>query len=102
MKNLKLKIIKLLGFKISIRVKKNIPNEDEAYTSYPIDKIVVKHRNNLMVEQINSFLKLSKIRYDKHKIVEYISEFDYVFSKSPAEEHESGFGYNEGVCFLQF
>ena len=97
LKNLKLKIIKLLGFKVSIRINKNKPHEDEAYTSYPIDKIVLKHRNNLITENLNSFLKSSKIKYDKHKIVEYISEFDYLFSKSPVKEHESGFGYNEGV-----
>ena len=31
LKNLKLKIIKLLGFKISIRVHKNKPKEDKEY-----------------------------------------------------------------------
>ena len=100
LKNLKLKIIKLLGFKVSIRINKNKPHEDEAYTSYPIDKIVLKHRNNLIIEKLNSFLKSSDIEYDKHKIIEYISEFDYVFSQSPVKEHESGFGYNEGVFFF--
>jgi hypothetical protein len=100
LKNLKLKIIKLLGFKVSIRINKNKPHEDEAYTSYPIDKIVLKHRNNLITEKLNSFLKSSDIEYDKHKIIEYISEFDYVFSQSPVKEHESGFGYNEGVFFF--
>ena len=100
LKNLKLKIIKLLGFKVSIRIIKNKPHEDEAYTSYPIDKIVIKHRNNLIIEQIYSFLKSSNIRYKKHKLIEYISEFNHVFSKSPVKEHESGFGYNEGVFFF--
>ena len=55
LKNLKLKIIKLLGFKVSIRINKNKPREDEAYTSYPIDKIVLKHKNNLITEKLIFF-----------------------------------------------
>ena len=100
LKSLRLKIIKILGFKVSIRINKNKPHKDEAYISYPIDKIVIKHRNNLIIGEINSFLKSSNIRYNKHKILEYITEFDYVFSQSPIKEHESGFGYNEGVFFF--
>lgn len=100
LKNLKHQIVKILGFKVSIRIKKNKPDKDEAYISYPIDRIVIEHRNNLIIEEINSFLKSSNIRYNKHKILEYITEFDYVFSQSPIKEHESGFGYNEGVFFF--
>lgn len=100
LKNLKLKIVKFLGFKISIRINKNKLHEDEAFISYPIEKTVIKQRNNLIIEEINSFLKSSNIKCDKHKILEYISDFDYVFSKSPVKEHESGFGYNEGVFFF--
>tara|TARA_B100001093_G_scaffold510008_1_gene575069 strand:+ start:844 stop:1806 length:963 start_codon:yes stop_codon:yes gene_type:complete len=100
LKSLKLKIIKLLGFKVSIRINKNRPHEDVAYTSYPIEQKIKKQKNNLIIKEIISFLKSSNIRYHKQKIVEYISEFDYVFSQSPVKEHESGFGYNEGVFFF--
>ena len=100
LKNLKFKIVKFLGFKISIRINKNKPQKDEAHISYPTDKTVIKQRNNLIALEINSFLKSSNIKYDKQKILEYISDFDYVFSKSPVKEHESGFGYNEGVFFF--
>ena len=41
LKSLRLKIIKILGFKVSIRINKNKPHKDEAYISYPIDKIVI-------------------------------------------------------------
>ena len=100
LKKLKLKIVKFLGFKISIRINKNKAHKDEAHISYPIDKTVIKQRNNLIILEIHSFLKSSNIKYDKQKILEYISDFDYVFSKSPVKEHESGFGYNEAVFFF--
>ena len=100
LKNLKLKITKILGFKVSIRIKKNKPNNDEAYTSYPIEKTVKKHRNNLITEEINSFLNSSNISYNKSKVLECVNEFDHVFSESPVKEHESGFGYNEGIFFF--
>ena len=100
LKNLKIKIIKLLGFKISIRIKKNKPHKDEAYISFPTEQLIKKHRNKLLTEKINSFLKSSNIKYNKSKVLKYINEFDYVFSKSPVKEHESGFGYNEGVFFF--
>mgnify|MGYP001279283112 CR=1 FL=1 len=100
LKNLKFKIIKLLGFKISIRIKKSKPHKDEAYISFPVEQLIKKHRNNLITNEINSFLKSSGIKYDETKILQYINEFDYIFSKSPVKEHESGFGYNEGVFFF--
>ena len=101
LKNLKLKIVKILGFKISIRIKKNEHHKDEAYISFPVEQIIKNHRNKLIIEEINSFLKSSNIKYSKSKVLKYIDEFDYVFYKSPVKEHESGFGYNEGVVFLQ-
>ena len=100
LKNLKFKIIKLLGFKVSIRINKNKSHDDEAYISFPIEQLIKKHRNKLLAEEINSFLKSSNIKYNKSRVLKYIEEFDYVFSKSPVKEHESGFGYNEGVFFF--
>ena len=100
LKNLKFKIIKLLGFRISIRIKKNKSHKDEAYISFPTEQLIKKHRNKLLAEKINSFLKSSNIKYNKSEVLKYINEFDYVFSKSPVKEHESGFGYNEGVFFF--
>ena len=99
LKKLKKYIINFLGFKISIRINKNKPNEDEAYVSYPIENIVKKHRNSLIVKEVIFFLELSNLKYKKSKIEEYLDEFDYVFAQSPVKEHESGFGYNEGLFF---
>ena len=90
---------KFLGFKISIRVNKNKPQKDEAYVSYPIEKVIKKHRSSLIVNEIDSFLELSNLKYNKSEVEGYLDEFDYVFGKSPIKEHESGFGYNEGVFF---
>ena len=92
-------LYKLLGFKISIRINKNKPQKDEAYVSYPIEQIIKQHRNSLIIKEIYSFLELSNLKYDKSKVGGYLDEFDYVFNKSPIKEHESGFGYNEGVFF---
>ena len=98
-KKLKKSLNKFLGFKISIRVNKNKPQKDEAYVSYPIEKVIKKHRSNLIVNEIYSFLELSNLKYNKSEVEGYLDEFDYVFGKSPIKEHESGFGYNEGVFF---
>ena len=99
LKKLKKSLNKFLGFKISIRVNKNKPQKDEAYVSYPIEKVIKKHRSNLIVNEIYSFLELSNLKYNKSEVEGYLDEFDYVFGKSPIKEHESGFGYNEGVFF---
>ena len=98
-KKLKKSLNKFLGFKISIRVNKNKPQKDEAYVSYPIEKVIKKHRSSLIVNEIYSFLELSNLKYNKSEVEGYLDEFDYVFGKSPIKEHESGFGYNEGVFF---
>lgn len=99
LKKLKKSLNKFLGFKISIRVNKNKPQKDEAYVSYPIEKVIKKHRSNLIVNEIYSFLELSNLKYNKSEVEGYLDEFDDVFGKSPIKEHESGFGYNEGVFF---
>lgn len=99
LKKLKKSLNKFLGFKISIRVNKNKPQKDEAYVSYPIEKVIKKHRSSLIVNEIYSFLELSNLKYNKSEVEGYVDEFDYVFGKSPIKEHESGFGYNEGVFF---
>ena len=99
LKKLKKYLNKLLGFKISIRINKNKPQKDEAYVSYPIEQIIKQDRNSLIIKEIYSFLELSNLKYDKSEVEGYLDEFDYVFGKSPIKEHESGFGYNEGVFF---
>ena len=98
-KRLKKFLNKLLGFTISIRLKKNKPQKDEAYISYPVEQNIKKHRNNLIIKEMHSFLELSNLKCNRSKIEKYLDEFDYVFSQSPIKEHESGFGYNEGVFF---
>ena len=98
-KKMKKYFYKLLGFKISIRINKNKPQKDEAYVSYPIEQIIKQDRNSLIIKEIYSFLELSNLKYDKSEVEGYLNEFDYVFNKSPIKEHESGFGYNEGVFF---
>ena len=98
-KKMKKYLYKLLGFKISIRINKNKPQKDEAYVSYPIEQIIKQDRNSLIIKEIYSFLELSNLKYDKSEVEGYLNEFDYVFNKSPIKEHESGFGYNEGVFF---
>ena len=99
LKKFKKYLNKFIGFKISIRINKNKPQKDEAYVSYPIENIIKKHRNNLIIKEINSFLERSNLKYNKSKIEGYLDEFCYVFAQSPIKEHESGFGYNEGIFF---
>ena len=99
-KKLKIILNKFIGFKISIRIKKNTLQKDEAYISYPIENMVKKHRTNLIIEEICSFLVKSKLKFNKKQLEEYVKEFELVFMQSPVKEHESGFGYNEGVFFF--
>ena len=99
LKKLKKYFNKFLGFKISIRVNKNKSQKDEAYVSYPVEKIIKKHRNDLIIKEIFSFLELSNLKYNRSKVEGYLDEFNYIFTQSPIKEHESGFGYNEGVFF---
>jgi len=98
-KKLKNYLKKNLGFRISIRINKNIIKKDQAYLSYPIENIVKKNRNYLIFKEIDSFLKNSKLKYKKKELIKYVEEFEFVFMQSPVKEHESGFGYNEGVFF---
>mgnify|MGYP001347055606 CR=1 FL=1 len=53
-KRLKKFLNNLLGFTISIRLKKNKPQKDEAYISYPIEENIKKHRNNLIIKEMHS------------------------------------------------
>ena len=90
---------KFLGFKVSIRINRNKIQKDEAYVSYPVEKIIKKYRNKLIIRELHSFLEYSDLEYNETKVEEYLDEFNYVFTHSPIKEHESGFGYNEGVFF---
>ncbi|MDA7692970.1 hypothetical protein N8801_01425 [Alphaproteobacteria bacterium] len=47
--------------------------------SYPIEKVIKKHRSSLIVNEIYSFLELSNLKYNKTEIEGYLDEFDYVF-----------------------
>ena len=98
-KKLKFFLSRLIKFKISIRIRRNNAQKDEAYVSYPNENFVKKFRNNLIVDEIDTFLKNSKLKYTKNQLVKYVKEFESVFMQSPIKEHESGFGYNEGVFF---
>ena len=66
-KKFKKYLYNLVGFKISIRIKKNKLKVDEAYNSYPTDTTIKKYRNNLIASEIISFLKDSKIDFEKSK-----------------------------------
>jgi hypothetical protein len=99
LKKLKKYFNQILGFKISLRIKRNNSQKNEAYESYLVEKKLKRYKHNLLIAEINSFLKLSNFKYEKSKIKEYLDEFDSVFLNSPIKEHESGFGYNEGVFF---
>lgn len=99
LKKLKKFLSKILKFKISIRISRNDIQKDEAYVSYPTENFIKKIRNDLIVEEIHSFLKNSKLKYNKKQLTKYVEEFEIVFMQSPVKEHESGFGYNEGVFF---
>jgi len=99
LKKLKVFLNKLIGFKVSIRIKKNTIQKDEAYLSYPVENFVKKIKNDLIVKKIHSFLLKSNLKFNKVKLEKYVKEFDLVFMQSPVTEHESGFGYNEGVFF---
>ena len=99
LKKLKRYVNKFLGFEVSIRIKRNKIQKDEAYVSYPVEKIIKKYRNKLIIRELYSFLEYSDLEYNETKVEEYLDEFNYVFTHSPVKEHESGFGYNEGVFF---
>ena len=98
-KKFKNSIYNFLGFKLSIRLIRNQSQKDEAYSSYVVDLNVKKYRNELLLEQILSFLDSSSLKLNKFDIESYIDEFEDVFIKSPIKEQGSGFGYNEGVFF---
>tara|TARA_X000000950_G_scaffold75036_1_gene93764 strand:+ start:18893 stop:19855 length:963 start_codon:yes stop_codon:yes gene_type:complete len=98
-KKLKFFFSRLIKFKISIRIRRIEAQKDEAYVSYPTENFVKKFRNNLIIGEIHSFLKNSKLKYRKNQLGKYVEEFESVFIQSPIKEHESGFGYNEGVFF---
>lgn len=99
LKKFKISIFNFLGFKLSVRLIKNQSQKDEAYSSYVVDLNVKKYRNDLILEQIISFLKSSGLKIKKSDIESYIYEFEDVFMKSPVKEQKSGFGFNEGVFF---
>ena len=99
LKKFKISIFNFLGFKLSVRLIKNQSQKDEAYSSYVVDLKVKKYRNDLILEQIISFLKSSGLKLNKFDIESYIYEFEDVFMKSPIKEQKSGFGFNEGVFF---
>ena len=99
LKKLKKYFNKVLGYKISIRINKNKIQKDEAYVSYPVEKIIKKHRNKLIIKELYSFLECSGLEYKQSSVEKYLDEFTYVFTNSPIKEHESGFGYNEGIFF---
>ena len=98
-KKFKNSIYNFLGFKLSVRLIRNKSQKDEAYSSYVVDLNVKKYRNELLLEQILSFLDSSSLKLNKFDIESYIDEFEDVFIKSPIKEQGSGFGYNEGVFF---
>lgn len=99
LKKVKKLLNKILKFKISIRISSNKIQKNEAYVSYPTENFIKKIRNDLIVKEIHSFLKNSKLKYSKIQLKKYVEEFEAVFMQSPVQEHESGFGYNEGVFF---
>ena len=99
-KKIKILLKRSLNFQISIRVQRNKQKKDEAYLSYPVEKIVKSQRDSQLQKEIIAFLKSSNLVYDKLKLKEYIYEFDKVFHQSPVKEHESGFGYNESIFFF--
>lgn len=68
LKKFKFFINKFLGFKISIRISRNKVQKDEAYLSYPTENFVKKVRNDLIIEEIRSFLTNSKLKYTKKQL----------------------------------
>ena len=44
--------------------------------SFPVERLIQKHKNKRVTEEINSFLKSSDIKYDKSKILININELD--------------------------
>ena len=57
-KKIKKLLNKILKFKISIRISRNKIQKDEAYVSYPTENFIKKIRNDLIVKEIHSFLKI--------------------------------------------
>ena len=85
LKKLKIFLNRLLKFKISIRISRNKVQKDEAYLSYPTENFVKKVRNDLIVEEIRSFLTNSKLKYTKKQLIQYVEEFELVFMQSPVK-----------------
>ena len=98
-KKLKKLIHNILGFKVSIKIHKNKKQKNETYLSYVTNENIKKNRNNLLKNEIISFLNSSDLSFDELKIENYLNEFEIVYKKSPVKDQDSGFGFNESIFF---
>ena len=79
-KKLKIFLSRLIKFKISIRIRRNEAQKDEAYVSYPTENYVKKFRNNLIIDEIHSFLKNSNVACFNKCCCSLCSRFGSCFS----------------------
>ncbi len=98
------KLYNLLGFKLSIKITKIKQLEHDEFKSYQTDEELIRLRNNILEDKINKFLIKFSLNAKSEEIIQYISEFQDVFFKSPVRDLNSGFGFNEGLilyCILK-
>lgn len=97
-----LKIIKqylsqFFGFKLSIKITKNIKKYDVSFTSYQIDNCIIDYRNLELLKIVKNYIMLFNLESSDVILKKIIEDYISVFYKSPVKELGSGFGFNEGL-----
>ena len=88
---------KNIGIKIKIYTYKNLEKKDEFFSSYQIDKNLIKYRNELLTKEVIKYLHKGGLTFKNKDINKYVDEYCKIFQKSPIKELGSGFGFNEGL-----
>ena len=88
---------KNIGIKIKIDTYKNLEKKDEFFSSYQIDKNLIKYRNELLTKEVIKYLHKGGLTFKNKDINKYVDEYCKIFQKSPIKELGSGFGFNEGL-----
>ncbi len=93
----KKKLSQFFDYKISIKINKNSNKKDESFTSYQLDKNVLRYRDDELLKIVHNYLSFFKLECSKIKLKKIISDYITVFYDSPVKELGSGFGFNEGL-----
>ena len=96
-KSLKNFFKKNIGIRIKITSYKSLEKKDEFFSSYQIEKKLIKYRNELLTKEVIKYLNKSGLIFKAKDINKHVDEYCEVFQKTPVKELGSGFGFNEGL-----